>query len=71
MGEKIKNLNNFIYKNNKIHIELNSTSSQKNNYEIHLQCDSLRIEMTDSEFYQIATAIMFSADNLRNYKKIK
>lgn len=71
MGEKIKNLNSFIYKNNNISIELNSTSTQEEIYEIHFQSDSIRIEMIEHEFNQLATSIMYAADNLRSYKKIK
>lgn len=68
MGEKIKTISNFNIKGIDFEIELNSTSSESGEDEIHIQSNSSRIEMTKSEYYELSTAIMLAAENLKKLK---
>ena len=72
MGEKIKDITKIKLHDMEVNIELNdgNAASRKSKY-IHIQNDRFRLEVTDSEFLQLAMAVRVAANKLRKYKKIK
>ena len=71
MGEKIKDLASIEVWNTEYEIELNLPSSRGQESQVHIQSDSFRIEIDESEYIRVAIAIKFAAEKLRHLKKLK
>ena len=71
MGEKIKDLSEINIGGANLFIELNHSVSPKHKYDIHIQNDKFRMEFPDSDFIQIASAILLAKKNFETLKKGK
>ncbi len=71
MGERIKDLAKIELHDMPVNIELNAGTANKSdrNY-IHIQNKRLRLELSDSEYLQMAIAVKVAADRIRKYKSI-
>jgi hypothetical protein len=68
MGEKIKSLGKFIYKDTEVEIELNSPPFIGLPEQVHIQSVSFRFEISKSEFVNLSTSVLLAAKNLKKLK---
>jgi hypothetical protein len=71
MGEKIKNIGKFTINDNEYVIELNKSSGNSKEFEIHIQSNNTRFELSESEYNQFSSTINLAIENLKKIKKIK
>jgi len=65
MGEKIRTIGFIGYKDQEYEIEENESSSERI---IHIQNESFRIEISESEYILMSALIIEAAENLRKIK---
>jgi len=71
MGEKIRDLSKINLGGANLLIELNHSVNPKHKYDIHIQNEKFRIELSDSDFLQIASSILVAKKNFETLKKGK
>lgn len=70
MGEKISTISTLSIKGVTFELELNHSSSESAERDIHLQSDDFRAEFKEGEFFELAAAIKLAAEKLRHLKNI-
>lgn len=72
MGEKIKDLGHLRLSSLKggCEVELNHPPSGQGERQVHMQSNSFRAEMTESEFMLFCTAVKLAAKKLHKLKKL-
>lgn len=68
MGELIKKLNKIKIGNTELVIEKNKGTQPGCKYDIHIQNDHLRLNLSEQDFCKIACCIMYANENLNHYK---
>lgn len=69
MGEKIKDLSEVSIGKTNFLIELNHSINPSHKYDIHIQNEKFRMELSDKDFLQIASSILLAKQNLEKLKK--
>ena len=68
MGEKISTISHLSINKVAVELELNHSSCGSPERDIHLQTDVFRLELKESEFLELASAIILAAKKLRFLK---
>jgi len=71
MGKILKNLVKKNIMGSRFEVELNKEPSEKSKKIIHISMNQLRIELTQKEFFDVASTFILAEKNLKNLKKIK
>ena len=71
MGKILKNLVKKNIMGSRFKVELNKEPSEKSKKIIHISMNQLRIELTQKEFFDVASTFILAEKNLKNLKKIK
>lgn len=68
MGELLRKIGTLDMKDFQLDVELNNPSANGLERSVHLQNQKFRLEMSESEFYQVAGAIL---ESYRQFEWIK
>ena len=68
MGEHIKDIGHIEYKGRKMRVELNGPIDLDSGGTIHIHSDTIRIDMSQLDFYKMATQLNLARENLRRMK---
>ncbi|MBQ8678843.1 MAG: hypothetical protein IJ530_03675 [Treponema sp.] len=60
MGQKIKTLGKLKIGDSEFEVELNKSVSKKGGHDIHIQNRKFRLEMSDSQFVQMASCLLLA-----------
>ena len=69
MGEIIKTIDNIQIGNTKLNIELNHSTSEQGNYEIHIQNEKFRLALPEKEFLQMASCFVLARKQMDQLKR--
>lgn len=70
MGEKIRDIKTIYLGNNKLLIEENKGTHKGSKYDIHIQNEHFRLNVSDKDFFKIAAAILYAGENFCTYKDL-
>ena len=70
MGELIRELNTIRIGDTKLNVELNKGTRRNGNYDIHIQNEHVRLNISEFDFCKVATDIIYSYAKLQDYKSL-
>lgn len=68
MGELIRDLNSIRIGKAILKVELNKGTRKNGKFDVHIQDDKLRLNISEYDFCKIAADIVYSNAKLRHYK---
>lgn len=68
MGELIKDLGTIHFNNCEYSIELNKCTRKNGMYDIHIQNDRARLNISEQDFCKMAAAVIFADRKIKKYK---
>lgn len=68
MGEKIKEIKEIKLADHSLLIEMNKGTHRGGKYDIHIQNDEFRLNITEGDFCKMVLSILYARDNLVSYK---
>lgn len=71
MGEKIRSIGKIKLKQQEYEVELNEPLDELIGGMIHIQNDNFRMELSQKDFYEMASAIMLAQEQLLRIKNGK
>jgi len=71
MGEKIKTIARGKVFGSDIEVELNSSVTGQGDLQVHIQSDTFRFELDQSEFVKYGLTVLNAERNLKSLKGIK
>lgn len=69
MGEVIKDLSRINIGKTSLKVELNKGTRKNGKYDIHIQDENFRLNISEYDFCKIATDIIYSNSKLKDYKR--
>lgn len=69
MGEKIKDIKEIKLGDQTLLMEMNKGTHRGRMYDIHIQNDKFRLNVTEGDFCKIVLSILYARDNLASYKE--
>jgi hypothetical protein len=68
MGEKIKDIREITLGEKKLMLEKNVGTHKGSKYDIHIQDETFRLNLTETDFMRMASCILYAKENLLSYK---
>lgn len=68
MGEKIRDINKIRICGALFMVEKNKGTHGHGKYDIHIQNNKIRLNITEKDFIKIAACILYAEENLNSYK---
>lgn len=68
MGELIRELGEIKVGRNRFLVELNKATRKDGKYDIHIQNDFTRLNISEYDFCQMAAAIIYADEKITKYK---
>jgi len=69
MGEIIRNLGKIRIGKSEYKVELNTGTRNDGKYDIHIQNDEVRLNISEYDFCRMAAALIYADEKIRKYKK--
>lgn len=70
MGEKIRNLGKINIGENTYIVELNKSTRKDGKYDIHIQDDFTRLNISEYDFCKMVAAIIHADEKISKYKGV-
>ena len=70
MGELIRKVGTINIGEQSFDVEINVSTSDRNQHEIHIQNDKARLALTEKQFCKMATCILLARRQLHQIKEI-
>ena len=69
MGEKIRDLGSLKIGLNSFNIELNKGTNSMGDYDIHIQNEHVRLNISEYDFCKMAAALIHADEKVNEYKR--